>query len=55
MWTGCIAGAVDREEYLQLIRDTGFVDVQVNAEVPYDYLKGEDYGLMSITVEARKV
>jgi len=55
LWTGCIAGAVDREEYLQLIRDTGFVDVQVNAEVPYDYLKGEDYGLMSITVEARKV
>jgi SAM-dependent methyltransferase len=55
LWTGCIAGALDRDAYLQLIRDAGFADVRVNAEVPYDYLKGEDYGLMSITVEGRKV
>jgi SAM-dependent methyltransferase len=55
LWAGCVAGAMDREAYLQVIREAGFVDVTVNRPVEYDYPKGEDYGVMSITVEARKV
>ncbi len=33
-YTGCLAGAILKEKYLQLIRDAGFVDVRiVNAKV----------------------
>lgn len=53
-WTGCIAGAMDRDAYLQIIREVGFADVKINKSVEYDYLKGEGYGMMSITVEGRK-
>lgn len=53
-WTGCIAGAMDRDAYLALIGAAGFDAVAVRDEVAYDYLKGEGYGLASITVEGRK-
>ncbi|MGH2593596.1 MAG: arsenite methyltransferase [Anaerolineae bacterium] len=53
-WTGCIAGAMDRDAYLQIIREAGFADVKINNSVEYDYLKGEGYGVASITIEGRK-
>ena len=53
-WTGCIAGAMDRDAYLQIIREVGFAGVKIDKSVEYDYLKGEGYGMMSITVEGRK-
>jgi SAM-dependent methyltransferase len=53
-WTGCIAGAMDRDEYLQIIQTAGFADVKIDRSVEYDYLKGEHHGVMSITVEGRK-
>lgn len=53
-WTGCIAGAMDRETYLQLIREVGFVDVKINKSFNYDYPKGENYGIESITLEGRR-
>ena len=28
-WTGCIAGALTRDEYSRLLRDAGFVDVEI--------------------------
>ena len=31
-YVGCVAGAVEREEYLQLLRDAGFEDVNVQSE-----------------------
>ncbi|HZY45008.1 MAG TPA: arsenite methyltransferase [Anaerolineae bacterium] len=54
LWTGCIAGALDRDEYLKIIHDAGFVDVVINKFEVYDYLKGDDYGASSITLEGRK-
>jgi ubiquinone/menaquinone biosynthesis C-methylase UbiE len=54
LWAGCSAGALDREDYLRLITETGFSDVQVNQLVEYDAMKGEDYGFASLTVEGRK-
>lgn len=53
-WAGCIAGALDRDAYLQIIREAGFVDVAIHQSVEYDAPKGEGYGVMSITVEGRK-
>jgi ubiquinone/menaquinone biosynthesis C-methylase UbiE len=54
MWAGCVAGALDREIYLQVIRDAGFPDVRVNQIQEYDYPQGADYGFASITVEGQK-
>jgi SAM-dependent methyltransferase len=54
LWAGCISGAMDKDAYLKLIREVGFGDVQVKKFVEYDYLKGDRYGIASITLEGRK-
>lgn len=54
LWAGCIGGAMDRDIYLQVIKEAGFVGIEVKRTVAYDTLKGEDYGIASITVEASK-
>lgn len=70
MYAGCVAGAVQQEEYLQIIKETGFVNSTINKtkviELPYevlkDYLSDSDYELyrksdsriISITVSAYK-
>lgn len=42
LYAGCVAGALLKDEYLQLIQDQGFLNVQVQAEktitVPDDVL-----------------
>jgi SAM-dependent methyltransferase len=53
-WAGCIAGALPRDEYLRLVGRAGFTDIEVKAEVEYDYKKSDSYALASITVSARK-
>ncbi len=35
-WVGCIAGAPEESEYLQLVRDAGFDDVRVIEKMVYD-------------------
>jgi arsenite methyltransferase len=54
LWAGCIAGTMDKEDYLSVIRSTGFREVSVLREVVYDYLRGPDYGFASVTVRAVK-
>jgi arsenite methyltransferase len=54
LWAGCVAGAMDREAYLQTIREAGFSDLHIQSFVEYDYLKGADYGTASLTIQARK-
>lgn len=69
-YAGCVAGAIPREEYLQIIRDTGFEGVTVvkerRIEVPTDLLdralsqkqqalaQSTDLHLMSVTVTASR-
>ena len=53
-WAGCTAGALDKEEYLDVIRAAGFGEVSVIKEVVYDYQRGADYGFASVTVRAVK-
>ena len=53
-WAGCTAGALDKEDYLRVIRNAGFREVTVQKEVVYDYFRGTDYGFASITVRAIK-
>jgi arsenite methyltransferase len=54
LWAGCIAGAMDRDEYLKIIKAAGFSEVVINKFEEYDHLKGADYGTASITLEGRK-
>jgi ubiquinone/menaquinone biosynthesis C-methylase UbiE len=53
-WAGCVAGAMDRADYLETIRHCGFREVQVLHEETYDYGKTEEYALLSVTMEAAK-
>ena len=70
MYAGCVAGAVQQDEYLGIIRDTGFKNIEIKKtkviglpdEVLTDYLNEEEIrtfreneiGIFSITVVAYK-
>lgn len=70
MYAGCVAGAIQKQEYLQFIQDAGFVNVQIQKEkpilIPDDILEkylsieevnafnNSDTGIFSITVYAEK-
>lgn len=70
MYAGCVSGAIQKEEYLDLIRQTGFESIEIQKEkeiiVPDDILlqyiseadlktfKESEIGIYSITVFARK-
>jgi len=53
-WAGCIAGAVEKDAYLDMIRTLGFEHTEVRCEVDYDYEKTDDYSLASVTIVAYK-
>jgi len=53
-WTGCIAGAMDREQYLETIRQAGFRRVTVEQEWAYDACRTETFAALSISVVAEK-
>jgi hypothetical protein len=56
-WAGCIAGALEQQEYLKTIRKAGFEDIQVLSSREF-YIEGGDSQastkLLSITVRALK-
>ena len=70
MYAGCVAGAVQQDEYLDIIRQAGFVDVEIKKaktiilpdEILLKYLnedqlqefKSKQVGIFSITVVAKK-
>jgi SAM-dependent methyltransferase len=54
LWAGCISGAVDKEEYLQIVQEAGFHDLMVSAEKPYNLDGNSSFGLSSITLTATK-
>ncbi|MBP9925399.1 MAG: arsenite methyltransferase [Cyclobacteriaceae bacterium] len=70
MYAGCIAGAIPKEEYLQVIKDAGFINLEIQKNkkisIPDEILKSyltdkeieqvkkEELGIFSITVYAEK-
>ena len=70
MYAGCVAGAIQKDEYLQLIKDFGFENITLQKEkaiiipdqILFDYLtadeiatyKSSEVGIFSITVYAEK-
>lgn len=53
-WAGCVAGALDKEEYLSIVRSTGFTNLEISAEKPYQLDSSLPFGLRSITLTATK-
>jgi ubiquinone/menaquinone biosynthesis C-methylase UbiE len=56
-WAGCIAGALEQQEYLGKIREVGFRDLQVVPNGEFHVEDHEDMGkvkLLSVTVKAYK-
>jgi len=56
-WAGCVAGALEKNEYLEEIRGAGFTDLHVvpNGEFhAADPKSGETVKLLSINVKAYK-
>lgn len=70
MYAGCISGAIQKEEYLQIIKEAGFTNIQIQKEkkifIPDEILstylsademnkvKNGDLGIVSITAYAEK-
>ena len=70
MYAGCISGAIQKEEYLQIIKEAGFTNIKIQKEkkiiIPdeilsvylnddeLDKVKKGDLGILSITVYAEK-
>jgi arsenite methyltransferase len=53
-WAGCVAGAIDREEYLGIARNAGFKNVSVVADKSYTLDPSVSFGLHSITVSGTR-
>jgi len=57
-WAGCVAGAMERNEYLNTIKKAGFKDIEIVKEHPFsevemnDRLKGK---IISVQVKAYKL
>ena len=54
LWTGCIAGAMDKEAYVRLISEAGFKDVSIKRLVRYPNFSSTRYGFASITITGSK-
>ncbi len=56
-WAGCIAGALEKQEYLDIIRKAGFKEIEVTGEKTYDLTgmdKQLDTKIISVHVKAFK-
>ncbi|MDO9153480.1 MAG: arsenite methyltransferase [Paludibacter sp.] len=70
MYAGCVSGAIDINEYLKIIKNTGFKSIEIHKqkeiEIPEEILKeylndmeiqqfkNKEIGIFSITVSAKK-
>jgi len=53
-WCACVLGALRQEEYLQVIRSAGFVDVKLVSERPAMSQPGGGVAAVAITLTGRK-
>jgi arsenite methyltransferase len=53
-WAGCVAGALDKDEYLSIVREVGFIGLKIAAEKPYQLDSSLPFGLRSITLIATR-
>jgi SAM-dependent methyltransferase len=54
LWAGCVSGAVEKDEYLKIIREAGFEDIEVVSEKKYATIPGLPFSILSVTVRGTK-
>ena len=54
LWAGCISGALDKQVYIGIIKQTGFTEIRIASEKKYDYPLKNNAALYSITISAVK-
>lgn len=54
LWASCLGGALDLQEYLEIIRQAGFVQVRIHSLTEYQRPEEGNYGFYSLTVVGRK-
>lgn len=54
LWAACISGAIDKNEYLEIIRNSGFTNIIVVSEIKNDYDSETKTGIYSVTVSGTK-
>ena len=54
LWAGCISGAVEKTEYLEIIKAAGFTNVLILTEKPYELDENIPFAIQSITVTGTK-
>lgn len=54
LWSCCLAGAVDQETYLHIIRQAGFPEPVIHQQMDYQSDPGAGYGFASLTIEGVK-
>lgn len=53
-WAGCIAGALDIDQYIEIIKRSGFEQVEIKSIKEYDYEKTDEHALLSVGLVGRK-
>ncbi len=53
-WAGCVAGALDLDEYFRVVREVGFDQVGTKFVNEYEYGRGENFALLSIGIVGQK-
>lgn len=54
LWSCCLGGALDRDEYVEIIQSAGFKHVQLTQSVDPDLDNEEPYKFISVTVKGNK-
>lgn len=54
LWAGCVAGAMDKQEYLRTVREAGFINLTIETEKQYIMDQHRPFRLVSITLTAEK-
>ncbi|MBI3364002.1 MAG: arsenite methyltransferase [Ignavibacteriae bacterium] len=54
MWAECVSGAIGKNEYLAIIREAGFKNIQFLKERTYQDFSKDDFTLLSMTVKGVK-
>lgn len=53
-WAGCVAGALDLDKYIKLVKSVGFEDVDTGFVNEYDYGRTEQFALLSVGLVGRR-
>lgn len=54
LWSSCIGGAIQKDEYVDIIRNAGFRDIQILNEKTIDSIAAKSFTLISITITGKK-